>query len=45
MFEKLQKKLIHYMIKSKINQSSNHILISIKIMLEMNLKIERQHKT
>jgi hypothetical protein len=45
MFEKLQKKLIHCMIKSKFNQSSNHISILIKIMLEMNLKIERQRKT
>jgi hypothetical protein len=44
MFEKLQKKLIHCMIKSKLNQSSNHISISIKIMLEMNLKIERQRR-
>ncbi len=44
MFEKLQKKLIHCMIKSKFNQSLNHISISIKIMLEMNLKIERQRK-
>jgi hypothetical protein len=33
------------MIKSKLNQSSDHISISIKIMLEMNLKIERQRKT
>jgi hypothetical protein len=45
MFEELQEKLIHCMIKSKFNQSSNHISISIKIMLEMNLKIERQRKT
>jgi hypothetical protein len=33
------------MIKSKFNQSSNHISISIKIMLQMNLKIERQRRT
>jgi hypothetical protein len=33
------------MIKSKFNQSLNHISILIKIMLEMNLKIERQRKT
>ncbi len=45
MFEELQKKLIHCMIKSKLNQSSNYISISIKIMLEMNLKIERQRRT
>jgi hypothetical protein len=45
MFEELQKKLIHYMIRSKLNQSSDHISISIKIMLEMNLKIERQRRT
>jgi hypothetical protein len=45
MFEKLQKKLIHCMIKSKFNQSSNHISISIKIMLEMNLKIKQQRRT
>jgi hypothetical protein len=45
MFEKLQKKLVHFMIKSKFNQSSDHISISIKIMLEMNLKIERQRRT
>ncbi len=45
MFEKLQKKLIHCMIRSKLNQSSNYISISIKIMLEMNLKIERQRRT
>jgi hypothetical protein len=44
-FEELQKKLIHCMIKSKFNQSSDHISISIKIMLEINLKIERQRKT
>ncbi len=44
MSKKLQKKLIHCMIRSKFNQSSNHISISIKIMLEMNLKIERQRK-
>jgi hypothetical protein len=45
MFEELQKRLIHCMIRSNFNQSSNHISISIKIMLEMNLKIERQRKT
>ncbi len=45
MFEELQKKLIHCMIRSKLNQSSDHISISIKIMLEMNLKIERQRRT
>jgi hypothetical protein len=44
MFEKLQERLIHCMIKSKFNQSSNHISISIKIMLEMNLKIKQQRK-
>jgi hypothetical protein len=44
MFEELQKRLIHCMIKSKLNQSSDHISISIKIMLEMNLKIERQRR-
>jgi hypothetical protein len=44
MFEKLQKKLIHCVIKSKLNQSSDHISISIKIMLKMNLKIERQRR-
>jgi hypothetical protein len=44
MFEELQKRLVHCMIKSKFNQSSNHISISIKIMLEMNLKIERQRR-
>ncbi len=44
MFEELQKRLIHCMIRSKLNQSSNHISISIKIMLEMNLKIERQRR-
>ncbi len=43
-FEELQKRLIYYMIKSKFNQSSDHISISIKIMLEMNLKIETQRK-
>ncbi len=32
------------MIRSKFNQSSDHISISIKIMLEMNLKIERQRR-
>jgi hypothetical protein len=35
MFEELQKKLVHCMIRSKHNQSSNRISISIKIMLEM----------
>ncbi len=45
MFEELQKKLVHCIIKSKFNQSSDHISISIKIMLEMNLKIERQRRT
>jgi hypothetical protein len=45
MFEELQKRLIHCMIRSKLNQSSNHISISIKIMLEMNLKIERQRRS
>ncbi len=45
MFEELQKKFVHCMIKSKFNQSLNHISISFKIMLEMNLKIERQCKT
>ncbi len=44
MFEELQKRLIHCMIRSKFNQSSDHISISIKIMLEMNLKIERQRR-
>jgi hypothetical protein len=43
-FEELQKRLVHCMTWSKLNQSSNHISISIKIMLEMNLKIERQRK-
>jgi hypothetical protein len=45
MFEELQKRLIHCMIKSKFNQSSNHISISMKIMFEMNLKIKWQRKT
>jgi hypothetical protein len=44
MFEKLQKRLVHCMIRSKLNQSSDYISISIKIMLEMNLKIERQRR-
>ncbi len=45
MFEELQKRLVHCMIRSKLNPSLNHISISIKIMLKMNLKIERQRKT
>jgi hypothetical protein len=44
MFKELQKRLVHCMIKSKLNESSNYISISIKIMLEMNLKIERRRK-
>ncbi len=45
MFEELQKRLEDYMIRSKLNQSSNYILIFIKIMRKINLKIERQRKT
>ncbi len=45
MFEELLNELVHCMSKSKLNQSSNHISIFIKIMLEMNLKIKRHRRT
>jgi hypothetical protein len=44
MFEELLNELVHDMSRSKLNQSSNHISIFIKIMLAMNLKIKRHRK-
>ncbi len=41
MFEKLQNQFVHCMIRSKLNQSSNHVSIFTKIMLAINLKIKR----